>query len=78
MKLKEMTDARVEGSPTSSGRIAFTKLQGNGNDFVLIDEQDGVKVADPLKGSFAVQCCHRNSGSEATGFSSWGRRRIRT
>lgn len=62
MKLKEMTDARVEGSSAGSGRIAFTKLQGNGNDFVLIDEHDRVKVADPLKGSFAVQCCHRNFG----------------
>ena len=62
MKLKEMTDAGVKGSPARSGRIAFNKLQGNGNDFVLIDERDGVKVADPLKGSFAVQCCHRNFG----------------
>jgi len=62
MKLKEMTEVRLEGLPTRSGGIAFTKLQGNGNDFILIDETERVKVADSLKGSFAVQCCHRNFG----------------
>ncbi len=62
MKLKEMTDIRLGESPSGSGSLAFTKLQGNGNDFILIDEHRRVKVADPLKGSFAIQCCHRNFG----------------
>lgn len=62
MKLKEMTDIRLDEGPSGSGSLAFTKLQGNGNDFILIDEHDRVKVADSLKSSFAMQCCHRNFG----------------
>ncbi|MGC9515662.1 diaminopimelate epimerase [Methanocrinis sp.] len=62
MKLKEMTDIRLDESPYDAGGISFTKLQGNGNDFILIDEHRRVKVADSLKGSFAIQCCHRNFG----------------
>ena len=62
MKLEEMTDIRLEKGPSGAGGVAFTKLQGNGNDFVLIDEHDRVAVADPLKPSFAVECCHRNFG----------------
>jgi len=62
MKLKEMTDIKLGDSPSGSGSLAFAKLQGNGNDFIFIDEQYRVKVADSLKASFAVQCCHRNFG----------------
>ncbi|HPJ29950.1 MAG TPA: diaminopimelate epimerase [Methanothrix sp.] len=62
MKLKEMTDMRMEGDPSGAGGVSFTKLHGNGNDFILVDEHHRVKVADPLKSSFAVQCCHRNFG----------------
>ncbi|UEC43672.1 MAG: Diaminopimelate epimerase [Methanothrix sp.] len=62
MKLKETAMIRAEGRPRDGGGISFTKLQGNGNDFILIDEDDRVVVADSLKPSFAVQCCHRNFG----------------
>lgn len=62
MKLKEMTEIRLDEAPSSSGGLAFTKLHGNGNDFILIDELARVKVADSLKSSFAVQACHRNFG----------------
>jgi len=62
MKLKEMTDIKLDKGSPGSGGLAFTKLQGNGNDFILIDEYERVKVADSLKSSFAIQCCHRNFG----------------
>lgn len=62
MKLKETTEIREDVRPIGNAGIAFTKLQGNGNDFILIDEHDRVAVADSLKPSFAMQCCHRNFG----------------
>lgn len=43
-------------------RLKFTKLQGNGNDFILIDEYDGVVVPDDKKAAFAKKYCHRRFG----------------
>jgi diaminopimelate epimerase len=42
--------------------IKFTKLQGNGNDFILIDEYDGAVVPDDKKSAFAKKYCHRRFG----------------
>lgn len=41
-------------------RIAFTKMHGNGNDFVLIDEFEGVIVGEEEKPRFVRAVCHRN------------------
>ncbi len=42
--------------------IAFTKLHGNGNDFILIDEMDHVIIPDDMKAQFAVVYCDRRFG----------------
>jgi diaminopimelate epimerase len=42
--------------------LKFTKLQGNGNDFILVDEYDGVVVPDDKKAAFARKYCHRRFG----------------
>ena len=42
--------------------LPFVKLHGNGNDFILIDEWDGVKVPDEMKGEFASVYCDRRMG----------------
>jgi diaminopimelate epimerase len=47
--------------------IDFTKLHGNGNDFVMIDEYDGVVIPDPMKGEFAASFCDRHFGIGADG-----------
>jgi len=43
-------------------KLKFTKLQGNGNDFILIDEYDDVVVPDDKKVAFAKKYCHRRFG----------------
>lgn len=47
--------------------IAFTKLQGNGNDFILIDEHDGEVIPEDMKGAFAALFCDRRFGIGADG-----------
>jgi diaminopimelate epimerase len=47
--------------------IYFTKLHGNGNDFVLIDEFKGTVIPDEMKGQFAQLYCHRRYGVGADG-----------
>lgn len=47
--------------------IHFTKLHGNGNDFILIDEYDGEVIPDAEKSSFAVKYCDRRFGIGADG-----------
>jgi diaminopimelate epimerase (EC 5.1.1.7) len=42
--------------------ILFTKLQGNGNDFILVDEMDGLVIPDEMKGEFAALYCDRRFG----------------
>ncbi|WP_456329395.1 diaminopimelate epimerase [Archaeoglobus sp.] len=48
-------------------RIAFTKMHGNGNDFVLIDEFNGVVVREEDKPRFVRAVCHRKFGVGADG-----------
>jgi diaminopimelate epimerase len=47
--------------------IPFTKLHGNGNDFILIDEQEKIVIPDDMKGQFAVIYCDRRFGIGADG-----------
>lgn len=47
--------------------LTFTKLHGNGNDFILIDEMAGVVIPDEMKGQFAVSYCDRRFGIGADG-----------
>lgn len=42
--------------------LEFTKLQGNGNDFILIDEYNGIVIPDEMKGQFASLYCDRHCG----------------
>lgn len=48
-------------------RIAFTKMHGNGNDFILIDEFRGEVVEENKKPEFVRAICHRNFGIGADG-----------
>ncbi|CAD6490833.1 MAG: Diaminopimelate epimerase [Candidatus Argoarchaeum ethanivorans] len=47
--------------------IPFIKLQGNGNDFILIDEYHGTVVTDENKANFASTQCNRRFGVGADG-----------
>lgn len=47
--------------------IYFTKLHGNGNDFVLINEAQGTVIPDEMKGAFARLYCDRRFGIGADG-----------
>ncbi|MDD3976845.1 MAG: diaminopimelate epimerase [Methanomicrobium sp.] len=47
--------------------IPFVKLQGNGNDFILIDETDKIVIPDDMKGDFAKLYCDRRFGIGADG-----------
>jgi diaminopimelate epimerase len=47
--------------------IVFTKLHGNGNDFILIDEFEKVVIPDEMKGQFAALYCDRRFGIGADG-----------
>jgi diaminopimelate epimerase len=47
--------------------IPFTKLQGNGNDFVLIDEYEKTVIPDDMKAGFAATYCDRRFGIGADG-----------
>lgn len=42
--------------------IPFVKLQGNGNDFILIDEMKDTLIPDEMKGQFARLFCDRRFG----------------
>jgi diaminopimelate epimerase len=51
-------------APTAAGlRLPFVKVQGLGNDFVLVDQPHAAQVDPPL----ARQLCHRNFGVGADG-----------
>lgn len=47
--------------------IIFTKLHGNGNDFILIDEYDQEIIPEGRKSSFAERFCSRRFGVGADG-----------
>jgi len=62
MKLDAISDMELDDVTYSSGAFSFTKLHGNGNDFILIDEMRQEMVPELSKGPFAVRCCRRNFG----------------
>jgi diaminopimelate epimerase len=47
--------------------IPFTKLHGNGNDFIVIDEYHKLVIPDDMKGQFAAIYCDRRFGIGADG-----------
>lgn len=47
--------------------IPFTKLHGNGNDFVLIDEYQKTVIPNDMKAQFATLYCDRRFGIGADG-----------
>jgi diaminopimelate epimerase len=47
--------------------IPFTKLHGNGNDFIVIDEHEKIIIPDDMKGQFAAIFCDRRFGIGADG-----------
>ncbi|MDD1674665.1 MAG: diaminopimelate epimerase [Methanomicrobiales archaeon] len=47
--------------------IPFTKLQGNGNDFILIDEFEKEIIPEEMKGKFALYYTDRRFGIGADG-----------
>lgn len=62
MRLAEISDIELDEGPFSPDVFTFTKLHGNGNDFILIDEVHRELVPESMKGRFAVRCCRRNFG----------------
>ncbi len=67
MKLAEISEIELDNDPFSPSNITFTKLHGNGNDFVLIDELRQARVLEKEKSNFAKRCCHRSFGIGADG-----------
>jgi diaminopimelate epimerase len=47
--------------------IHFSKLHGNGNDFIVIDEWEQVVIPEDMKGQFAACYCDRRFGIGADG-----------
>jgi diaminopimelate epimerase len=47
--------------------VTFTKLQGNGNDFILVDEYQETVVPDDKKAAFTKKYCDRRFGVGADG-----------
>jgi len=47
--------------------MRFTKMHGNGNDFILIDEYKKTVIPDELKAKFARWVCNRNFAVGADG-----------
>ncbi len=62
MKLAEISDLELNDSSFGGGAFAFTKLHGNGNDFILINEMHQEIVPELMKGRFAIRTCRRNFG----------------
>jgi len=47
--------------------ILFTKMQGNGNDFIIVDEFEKEVIPEGMKGKFALYYCDRRFGIGADG-----------
>lgn len=48
-------------------KISFSKMHGNGNDFIIIDEFEKKKVPDQNKADFSIRFCDRHFGIGADG-----------
>jgi diaminopimelate epimerase len=62
MKPAGKTEVDLRWGGSGSRGMVFTKLHGNGNDFILIDELLRELVPENLKSTFAIRNCHRNFG----------------
>ena len=67
MKLAEISEIDLGESPYQEQSLTFTKLHGNGNDFILVDEMARPQVAEKDKKRFAIACCHRHCGIGSDG-----------
>jgi len=67
MKLAEISEIEFDDVPLAPRGLAFTKLHGNGNDFILIDELTCEQVAEGMKRLLATAACSRNFGIGADG-----------
>ncbi|AIY90529.1 diaminopimelate epimerase [Geoglobus acetivorans] len=48
-------------------KVKFTKMHGNGNDFILIDEFSGIVIEEERKSEFVKAVCNRYFGVGADG-----------
>ncbi|WP_457591734.1 diaminopimelate epimerase [Geoglobus sp.] len=48
-------------------KVRFTKMHGNGNDFILVDEYNGIVIEEEKKPEFVRAVCHRYFGIGADG-----------
>jgi hypothetical protein len=53
MKLAEISEIELDDGPFQPRSLTFTKLHGNGNDFILVDEMGQEQVAESEKRRFA-------------------------
>ncbi|OPY51389.1 MAG: Diaminopimelate epimerase [Methanosaeta sp. PtaU1.Bin112] len=67
MKLADISEIELDDDPFRPRGLSFTKLHGNGNDFILIDETSREQVAENEKKRFAIAVCHRHFGIGADG-----------
>ncbi|MDD1726347.1 MAG: diaminopimelate epimerase [Methanothrix sp.] len=67
MKLAEISEIDLGESPFQERSLTFTKLHGNGNDFMLVDEMARTQVSETDKKRFAAACCHRHYGIGSDG-----------
>jgi diaminopimelate epimerase len=67
MKLADISEIELDDDPFRPHSLTFTKLHGNGNDFMLVDEMARTQVAETDKKRFAVACCHRHYGIGSDG-----------
>ncbi len=67
MKLADISEIELDDDHFGPRGLSFTKLHGNGNDFILVDEMNREHVAESEKRRFAIGICHRHFGIGADG-----------
>ncbi len=67
MKLADISEIELDDDPFRPYSLSFTKLHGNGNDFILVDEMNREQVVESEKRRFAIGLCHRHFGIGADG-----------
>ncbi len=67
MKLADISEIELDDDPFRPHSQSFTKLHGNGNDFILVDEMNREQVVEGEKRRFAIALCHRHFGIGADG-----------
>jgi diaminopimelate epimerase len=67
MKLADISEIELDDDLFRPQSLTFTKLHGNGNDFILLDEMGQSQIAESEKRAFAIACCHRHYGIGADG-----------